>query len=40
MLLAAWHGLRVSDGLSTKRFQQIVIAAALVGAVFLLVRQL
>lgn len=40
MLVAAWLGLRVFDRLSTKRFQQIVIAAALVGAVFLLVRQL
>lgn len=40
MLLAAALGLRVFDGLSTARFQRIVIGAALVGAVFLLVRQL
>lgn len=40
MLGAAWLGLRVFDGLSTARFQRIVIAAALVGAVFLLVNQL
>jgi hypothetical protein len=40
MLLAAWLGLRVFDGLSTLRFQRIVIAAALVGSVFLLARQL
>lgn len=40
MLAAAWLGLRVFDGLSTARFQRIVIAVALVGALFLLLRQL
>ncbi len=40
MLVAAWLGLRVFDGLSTVRFQRIVIAAAMVGSVFLLARQL
>lgn len=39
MLLSAGVGLRVFDGLSTARFQRIVVTAALVGAVFLLVRQ-
>lgn len=39
MLVAAWLGLRVFDGLSTVRFQRIVIAAALVGSAFLLARQ-
>lgn len=40
MLVTAWLGLRLFDGLSTRRFQRIVIATALVGAVFLLIRQL
>ena len=37
---AAWLGLRVFDGLSTARFQRLVILVAIVGAAFLLVRQL
>jgi len=40
MLAAAWLGLRVFDGLSTARFQRLVILVAIVGAAFLLVRQL
>ena len=40
MLAAAWLGLRVFDGLSTARFQRLVILVAIVGAAFLLLRQL
>lgn len=40
MLVAAWLGLRVFDSLSTALFQRTVILFALVGASFLLVRQL
>lgn len=40
MLLAAWLGLSVFDRLSTRLFQRIVIAVAMVGAVVLLLRQL
>ena len=39
MLGAAFIGLRVFDSLSTRRFQRIVIAAALLGAMFLLSSQ-
>ncbi|MDB5999465.1 MAG: permease [Rhizobacter sp.] len=40
MLVAAWLGLLVFDGLSTVFFQRSVIATALLGSVFLLLRQL
>jgi hypothetical protein len=40
MLVAAWLGLLVFDGLSTAFFQRSVIATALLGSVFLLLRQL
>ena len=40
LVAAAWLGLRVFDGLSTARFQRLVILVAIVGATFLLVRQL
>lgn len=40
MLGTAVLGLRLFDGLSTRRFQRIVIAAALLGAVFLLASQI
>lgn len=39
MLIAAWFGVRVFDGLSTRGFQRAVILAALCGATFLLIRQ-
>ncbi len=39
MLGTALIGLRLFDGLSTRRFQRIVIAAALIGAVVLLASQ-
>jgi uncharacterized membrane protein YfcA len=39
MLVTALLGLRLFDGLSTRRFQRIVVAAAFVGAGFLLASQ-
>lgn len=40
MLAAAWLGLSVFDRLSSARFHRIIVVLAMIGATFLLVRQL